>query len=373
MKRLDNKGSVLLISIMVLYLIIMISVTFFMVNINENNYARQYYHSTEAFWLAEAGINMYINNPHMLDGQSSAQINYGQGTVSLSQDDSQPMFRYVNALAEYDGLRREIQIGYPSNVPDVYHNSLSTNGNVTINGNKTFAVINGQARVSGNFNAGQGNSNIVINDGQQGVDPSLTTLGYPQDPDRNPTDNFINNNRSLIANYAPDQVLYLSNTSSAILTPDQVAGKTIVYVENEEGGGNVTINTSALVAANQKLTIIATGTVTFNQDGAQAPNSQLNIIAWGGYNETVQASSTYHGLIYTHGVATFNKIKADSVTNGGVIADGGIVLGNILSTKIFNYDDMATAGAYPPGFEKLVGASSMGISTQPTLWKEIPL
>jgi hypothetical protein len=136
----------------------------------------------------------------------------------------------------------------------------------------------------------------------------------------------------------------------------------------------VTINTSGLVGANQDLTVITTGSVTFNQNGAQAAGSQLNIIAWGGYNETVSAPSTYNGVIYTHGVADFDRITADSVTNGSVIADGGIVLGEIWSTKIFNYADQTNGGITPPpGFAGLKGATTMNIATQPTLWKEILL
>jgi len=373
MKQLNNKGSVLLIAILVLYLIIMISVNFFMVNTNEMNYARQYYHSSAAFWLAEAGANVYMSNPSMLDGQASAEIDYANGKVELTRDDSHPSFRYVDCIGTVGGIQREIQIAYPANVPEVFNNSISTNGNITVNGSKTAAIINGQTRISGEITGATANSNVSFDDAAQGVDSSLTSLSYVNSSGNNTDSDFVSNNRALIANYPPSQVLYLNNTESTTLTPEQVAGKTIVYVEGDGGGGNVTINTNALVQANQTLTVIATGTVTFNQSGNQAANSSLNIIAWGGYNETVSASSSYHGIIYTHGVADFDQIKADSVTNGSVIADGGIVLGDIWATKIFNYSNMLSNGTYPPGFETLIGGSTMGVALKPVSWREITL
>ena len=368
MNKLNNKGSILLIATIVLYLVIVLGVNFSMVNINELNYSRQYYHSATAFWLAEAGINMYIANPGLLDNEPSLEIEYGNGKIILTRDDSQPSFRYINAIGINGVAKRKIQIAYPAYVPDAYKNSMSTNGNIEINGSKTMAFVNGNTRVSGSITGTSQNANVIIDDAKQGVDQHLTSLTYSNTSDDNAKNVFINNNKSLIASYPPDEVLIINNADSYTLSPDAVKGKKIVYLE-----GNGIINTSGLVQSNQNLTIITSGSVTFNQDGNQPPNSQLNIIAWDGYNETASASSTYRGLIYTHGKATFDNIKADSVTNGGVIADGGIILGDIWSTKIFNYADMTSNGFYPAGFENLSGGSTMGVASKPISWRELPL
>lgn len=350
-----------------MYIIILLSTGFALVCSSEINDTRRYYHSTAAFWLAEAGANMYMKDPTMLDNTPSRQITYGNGTIYLSKDDSRPAFRSIYSTGTYGGTQRKIRITYLAGVPEVYKNVLSTSGNVSINGDRTTAVFNGQALVSGEVNGSSENADVFFENIAKSPDNSFTSLNFnnSQNFDDRSLENFTNNMGQMVSGYPPDQVLHVQDNNYT-LSADSVDGKQIVYVD-----GNVTINSNLLVKSGQNVTIIASGTVTFNQSGDQAPNSQLNIIAWGGYNETVSAPSTYRGLIYTHGVATFDNIKYPSVTNGGVIADGGVVLGEIWSTKIFNYADMTTNDLYPPGFEQLTGASTSTVAVKPIAWKEI--
>jgi hypothetical protein len=357
-------------------MLITISMGFVLLNTGEMSNARRHYHSTAAFWLAEAGINMYIKNPDMLKDINFKTISYGNGTIYLSLDDSKPMFRYITATGSVGGVQRKIQIGYVANVPEVYRNTLSTKGDITITGKKVSMVINDKTRVSGRVINNSKYGNALFQDVQSNQDPSLTSLTSSKtnsNEESNEFQNFVQNNQNIITSYPSDEILYVKSDGTYTIPNDgSLAGKKIIYIEGREGGGgNVVIDSNNVVGKNQNLTIISTGNVTFNQNGLQAPNSQLNIIAWGGYNETVSSESSYQGLIYTHGIAAFDKINASSVNNGGIIADGGFEFGEIWSTKIFNYADLTKNSSYPPGFEKFIGSSVSGVDKYPSSWKEV--
>lgn len=356
-------------------MLITISVGFVLFTFSEMNSSQRYYHSSAAFWLAEAGINMFMRNPDMLDTTYSQTIPYGDGSIYLIRDDSVPMIRYINSTGIVGGVRRTVRIGYTANVPQAYKNAMSSQGNVTITGQNASFIINDQASLSGQVVNHSKLGFHLFEDLKTNQDLALTSLAYPsvdsnQDP--NGLENFVQNNKSLMSTYNSNTVLYVNSDSYTLPTDGSLSGKEIIYVDSGAGAAvNVIIPSNNVVAQNQNLTIITPGTVTFHQSGSQAPNSQLNIIAWAGYNETVSAASSHRGIIYTHGTARFDQINASSVNNGSVIADGGITFGEVWSTKIFNYADMTKSGTYPPGFERLMGASVMNISAYPISWEDI--
>ncbi len=372
MNKFNNqRGSILLIAALILYMLIAVGASFMLANVNEINYSRRYYYSIAAFWLAEAGINMFMHDPAMLEQSLHKQLAYGGGTIDVSRDDTQPMYRFITSVGTFAGVQKKIQITYPALVPEVYKNAVSSKGNISINGNKVSAIFNGQTRVSGEINGTSKNADVFFEDTQEGVDPNLTSLNYVPKAGANSFSNFVANNRALLAGYSENEIVHVQSQDTYPVTAQALAGKKIIYIEGNEGSTDVVINSNGLVGPNQSVTVITTGTVTFNQSGFQAAGSQFNIIAWGGYRESVSAPSSHRGLVYTHGVATFDKILDTSVTNGGVVADGGIVLGDVWSTKVFNYANMAAQGQYPPGFERLGGGSTTGIAAKPNSWKEI--
>lgn len=131
------------------------------------------------------------------------------------------------------------------------------------------------------------------------------------------------------------------------------------------------IQLSSVLSKGQNLTIIATGTVTHNLAGLADKDSQLNIIAWSDYFEASTLPSIHNGMIYTHGTAYFDEVHDTSVTNGSLVANDGIVVGEVWSTKTFNYEDTRNRGAVPPGFEGLVGGGLSGYTERPNSWREI--
>ena len=77
-----------------------------------------------------------------------------------------------------------------------------------------------------------------------------------------------------------------------------------------------------------------------------------------------------NGSIYTHGIAHFDGIYDTTVTNG-VIANEGIAIGEIWSTKTFNYADTTIDEIVPAGFEGLLGGGGFRVCGRPDAWKAI--
>jgi hypothetical protein len=364
MKPLNNQGSILIVSLVILYLLTSQSVSFSLFDASELNESKRYCNSAAAFWLAEAGANMYMRNPTMLD-KGPQTIVLGGGTISLSRDDSKPLVRLVHSSAIYQGVKKSVQLTYSANVPEVYKNTISSKGDLKVTGMKTSVLVNDRARLTGAVVTTNTLSSIFFEDQQAGVDPSLTTLNDPAVPPIKEDGKvyeqwkaFVESNKNLVNSYPSEEVVYLTGQDTYTIDKDTpLKDKKIIFVEGFEKGGNVVIESSEFLSANQNLTVIASGTVTFNQSGEQAANSQLNVISWGGYTETASAPSVHRGIIYTRGVAKFDQIKENSTTNGIVIADGGIEFGEIWSTKVFNYADLTRAEVFPPGFERLKGTT----------------
>jgi hypothetical protein len=371
MKLSNEKGSILIVSYIVLYMLVTLSAGLALYSFTELNSARRHYHSTAAFWLAEAGANLFIKNATMLDSNDKQTIPYGTGTIYLTKDDSKPMLRRVTSTGEFAQARRSVQLTYPINIPEVFKNAISTKGDITVKGNKASLIVNDKVRVGGKLNNSSKFSNVLFDDLQEKTDPEMTTLTYPdanEDGRPDEYEDFVKYNQKLVETYRPSEVLYLKGHGTYTITPaSQLGGKKIVYVE----GGNVNIQFNGAVQKGQNLTIISTGTVTFNQMGDQPPNSQLNIIAWAGYKETSLLASSHKGMIYTHGKATFDNIYDTSITEGGLVANGGVEVGEVWSTKTIRYANTRQNGMFPPGFEGLVAHSTPSVAPQPTSWSEI--
>lgn len=374
-KRLNNKGVALITAYFVMAALITLSAGFALTTFSELGNAKRYYNSAAAFWLAEGGINNFIHSNLLLDSTSWKTIAVGNNPVTLTKDDSHPAKRIVTATATVNGIKRSVQVEYAANAPDVFTNALSTNGNILITGNKSTLAFNNKTRISGRTVNTSAHSSVFFEDKIERVAPASVSLIYP-DADNNGKadefDDFVQFNRNLIASYPKSEVLYIRGDDTYTITPNSsLAQKKIVYVEGGHGKGNVLIQLGPNLEDGQNLTLIATGKVTFNQAGILPNSAQLNIISWGGYSETAALPATHYGTIFTHGIANFEEIHDTSVTNGSVIANSGITIREVWSSKTFNYFDTRTKGVVPPGFEGLLGDSKKGYEPIPYSWKEI--
>src|SRR3989338_2171809 len=373
--KINNKGAALIMAYFVMSTLVTLSAAFSLYTFNEINNAHRYRDATTAFWLAEAGINEFINNPHMLDKEGEKFLTYENGTVYLKKDDSLEIKRILTAVGKVRGSERQIQVEFPALAPDIFNNSVATKGSIRISGDKSNLTVNGKLRISGKIVNSAKHSTVSVEDKIEGVDPHQVALTYPDVNGNGRPDefrDFVDFNRDLISKYSPDEVVYIKGDGVYTISPNSaLKNKKIIYVEGSQGDGNVNIEFNGAWEDNQNLTIISTGTVTYSQANPVSTNSQLNIIAWAGYAETAALPGSHYGMIFTHGVAQFDEVRDTSITNGVVIANGGISVKEVWSNKTFNYADPRHNGVVPPGFEGLLGGGVKGYTAKPSSWAEI--
>ena len=374
MKKLNNKGAVLILSYVVLFALLTLAAGIVNFNISEHNYARRHYFSTAAFWLAEAGINIFMKDPRMLDQTGSYTLHEENSMVHVTKDDANFRHRIVTATGSFAGIEKSIQVTYQAKAPEVFRSTVSVNGDLVINGKKTMVAINDKTRLKGKIIDHGEHSKVFIEDKNEGAAAGLVSLTYPDANNNGIADefaDFVQVNRDTLKNYPSQEVLYIKGNGTYLIAPNSsLEGKKIIYVEGDEGDGNVVLLFGEGLKKDQKMTIISTGTVVHNQTGFAATDSQLNIISWSGYLETASLPASHSGTIYTHGIAQFDNIYDTTVTNGNVIANEGIVIGEIWSTKTFNYADTTIDEIVPAGFEELLGGAS-GYVAKPSAWKAI--
>lgn len=371
----NNKGSILIAAYMALFVLVTLSSGVALFNFTELNDARRYQDAAKAFWLAEAGINQFLADTAMLNEKESVTIELEGGTITVGRDDSNQKYRLVTSTAAVGGGRRSIQIKYPS-LSTIFENTMATGGNLLIDGRKSSLIVNDKMRLGGKAVNNSVYPLALFEDVREDVQEGLVSITYP-DADQNGTpdefSDFIAFNRNLIQRYPEDEVIYIRGDDTYTIAPDSSLEKTkIIYIEgNREGRGNAIIQFSGALGKDQNLTVIATGTVTHNQAGRAKKGSQLNVIAWTDYFETTALPSIQNGMIFTHGTAYFDELHDSSITNGSIVANKGIVIREIWSTKVFNYADMRKNGVVPPGFEGLAGGGISGYTRRPNEWKEI--
>jgi hypothetical protein len=360
---------------MVLFVLMTLSSSVALFNFSELRDSNRHRDATMAFWLAEAGINLFIEDPAMLDEEDSKVFTEKNGDIHLSKNDDNPKYRVVTSIGKVRGARRELQIQYPA-LSSIFERTVSTKGNFVVEGLKSSVTVNDKLRLGGTVINTSKYPLVYFEDKREGVNGSLVSITYP-DANHNGVsdefDDFIVFNRGLIASYPEEEVIYIKGNETYTIMPDSsLDGKKIIFIEGgREGEGNAVIQLSSALGKGQNLTVIATGTVTHNLAGSLSKDSQLNIIAWSDYFESSVLPSIHNGMIYTHGTAYFDEVHDTSVTNGSVVANDGVVVREAWSTKTFNYADTRTRGAVPPGFEGLGAGSVSGYTPRPHSWREI--
>ena len=374
-KKLNNKGVALISAYVIISVLITLSAGFALTTTNELRYASRYQNSTQAFWLAEAGINRFIADTTILDTTGSQTITLGNGSIYLVKDDSDSTVRIVTATATVNGVQREIQIEFPPNNPPIYHNTASSGGNIHLNGVIATLNVFGKTRITGTFTKSGFLANAWFEDKEEGVPEEETTLKYPDADINGASDefnDFIQFNQNVLSTYSCGEIVHIQSDDSQIIVPNSgLADKKIIFVEGSAPGtGDVYIFFDASWQSDQNLTIISTGSVSYLQPLQFASNSKLNIIAWENYEEPSILISTHDGVTFTHSVANFYSIFNYSSTTGNLIANEGIVANEVISWKEFYYSDPLVDDNFPPGFEGLLSAGATGYSSTPNEWKE---
>ncbi len=371
----DERGAALMISYFILAVLFTLMGAFALSTLQEVADASHYRDSVAAFWLAEAGLNQYLQDTSLLDG-GNVTLTYGSQSVLLSKDDSSGSDRIVTARGLVNQTARSVEAEFPPNPPEIFDNTMSTGGNIELLGLIAKLEVYGPTRLTGTFSKSGFGASGWFEDKQEGVASGSTTFMYP-DSDTNGTSDeftdFVAFNRALVSTYPSDEVVYIQSDDTHLIYPGSgLTGKKVVFVEGSAPDkGNVDVIFDAGWQSGQNLTIITTGSVDYVQPLQLATDSQLNIISWSGYEEASILYSAHKGVTYTHDEASFYSIFEYSETTGNLVANGGIEANEALSWKRFLYGNPLTDGNVPPGFEGLVSQSPGGYSSTPSSWKEM--
>jgi len=148
--KLNNKnGSIMIISYMVFYVLATLVAGVAINHFSELNHAKRYRDTTAAFWVAEAGINRYLNDPAMLDAKIKSTYSMDSGKVTLKKNDSDPAKRVITSTGQVGGINKSIQIVFAANPPEAYSNTLSVGGDMTVDGYKAAVNILDKVRLGG--------------------------------------------------------------------------------------------------------------------------------------------------------------------------------------------------------------------------------
>ncbi len=376
MKINNNKGAALIISYLVISSLLTLSAGFALSSVSELNAARRYRDQATAFWVAEAGLNTFLQNTSLLNTTNPQTLSVGNYSVILTKNDSNAALRIVTAQSTVGGSTRKLQLEFPSTAPSVFSNSMSSGGNLILNGLLAKLEVYGKTRLTGSYQLNGFGASATFEDKQEGVSNSLTTLTYPDSSGNGTADefnDFVEFNRDIVATYNPSEVVYIQTNGTATVTPNSsLNGKKVIYVEGTSAGaGDVNIVFGSTWSDDQNMTIISTGTVNYIQPLQGLTDSKLNTISWEKYYEPSVLYSNHAGVNYSHGSADFFEVLDTSTSVGSVIGKTGINANETIAWKKFYYDSDLLTGTVPPGFEGLVGGGSSGYSSTPSDWKEI--
>ena len=147
---MNNRGAALIIVFAVILVLAILGSAILSRSISENNIAQRYSESTQAFWLAESGINraLYeLRNNYDLNSVSATALGQGGYQVSIAQS-GQNRIVTATGYIPFTGQARAsriIEATMSKTIPpDFYENAIYSGGDIDLNGNAY--QVNGKVR-----------------------------------------------------------------------------------------------------------------------------------------------------------------------------------------------------------------------------------
>jgi len=167
---MNKRGVVLIICYMVIMVLTILGAAFLTRSVSERNVASKYFDSTQAFWLAEAGVNKALiqlkNDYDRLDSIPCTLLGTGEYSVDLIEDlgnDSRKVTArgFVPSAASPAKTERVIEAEMIKYIPSgFYDNAIYSAGDVNIGSN---CLVNGNV-FSGGTVTGTVNGTTTQND-----------------------------------------------------------------------------------------------------------------------------------------------------------------------------------------------------------------
>lgn len=171
---MNKKGIALIITFAIILVLTILGSAIISRSISENNIARRYSEATQAFWLAEAGINraLYeLRDDYNLDSISATQLGSGGYNVTISTSGENRIVSSTGYIPFTGALRasRIIESTMSKNIPsNFYGNAIYSAGAVDLNGN-AYSITGDILYADEIDNTGNVNGTIT-------QDPSITPL-----------------------------------------------------------------------------------------------------------------------------------------------------------------------------------------------------
>lgn len=291
---MNKKGIALIITFAIILVLTILGSAIISRSISENNITKRYSETTQAFWLAEAGINraLYeLRNNYNLGSITATQLGSGGYNVTISPSGQNRIVNstgYIPFTGQARASRGIEAVMSKSIPPNFYDNAIYSAGEVDLNGNSYS--ITGNIRYADEIdNTGNVNGTIT------------------QDPSINPLARF--DFQQLRALSSSQQNVYVLNGNQLVNEATGQQGfpgsfwyspgvPNIVYIEGDlQLNGNIgTIGGFFVVAGD-----------VINNPGAT-------------YDTTVNGNGQIEGAIYTRGEFRINGGGGNLNINGGVWA-----------------------------------------------------
>lgn len=341
----NQKGMALLTTLIFVFVLVTFAVALLTMTSNDTKLSALQRDSTEAFYIAEAGIEKALwylntsedNGGNGLDWRTTdtslypygyLEETYPDGSTNKYQitviDDSDPNIEKIIITSKgivSDGNKvygsRKIEVGAKKGISPVsnvaYNFAIATEEDLTFSGNiKTFG---GDVHANGNLNISGEGTNIYVYNGDATAsganEYSGGTLGLQTFPeiDFDYYKQLAKDNNSY----------YGDNTSVVFNTYTLLNG--IHFIDGDvEIKSDLDIVDGAIFATGE---IKVTGTPNINRTQSDEYDNPLAIIAKG--DITLGGNVYVEGIIQTEGVFTING--SITVYNGAVVADEGILNG----------------------------------------------
>lgn len=365
---MNKKGIALILSYTVVVVLTILGSAFVARSISEGNIVRRYTDSTQAFWIAEAGLAQgYYNWSNNLS-QPEGTVDFGEGSYTID-DTNLPE---VTVTGTVGGIQRKLK-AYFVRIPHPFENTLSTGGDLSLSGLLARVDVYDKTRISGTYTK-SGFATGWFEDKQEGVSQDSTTIQIPDYNNNGSADefeDFVFFGQEAVLSYPAEEVVYIQNNGTVIIYPDQsLIGKKLIFVEGSAPGqGDVHIVFDGTWQEDEDLTVISTGEITYIEPLQFQEEARLSTISWDDYNEASIFRSQHESVMYTHDDANFVDILDWGSTTGNVIANNDMSLLEILTHEKYYYSDRAINGDLPPGFRLLSGTTG---TTKLMDWQEVP-
>ncbi len=365
---INSKSGIALMMVMIFTLVLLVlGATFLRLATSERILANESVQLSQAFYLAEAGVQRAIAYLRVAGNESRTGTLYtpqsfAGGTYSATAaDDLTRSVKIITSTGTFAGKQKTI-IAEIQLLPAFFRNTFSSGGDLDFYGIFAAAYAHGTTWLTGVYDRHGLFQSMGFDTKVEGVNSNQTTLRFP-DMNNNGTANEFNDFvlffRNEIQKYDPSEVVWLQTDGTVNIWPRRdYADKKIIFVEGSTPGTgdvNIWFDAGSWWESGQDVTIVSTGEVNYIQPLQNTSSNRLSVISWGTSSEGAIIYSAHRSVIGTEATADFTYFLTLATVTGSIFANQGISLQEAIVLVNFWHDDRLNSGDIPPGLRPLSG------------------